>query len=846
MAETDPPANAPDANALVSSAVSSGKAVDFTDIPSDQAARKTIAAGFLRECILRRLADRAPTALVITIKGAIIDGDLSLDGLGRPSDPLPALDLSKCVVNGTVDLSNSSWMSVRLDECTLRGLKATCLTVESTFSAGDLTLDVADQTTIDLEGLEAGFMVNLIRIGRRWRRGVDSPRRGRCAVVLRRSRIRGAVVLAGARLSNPDGTALDLDNASITGHLILRADGHRFACEGTIWMLSAKIGGQVDFDGVCIVNRDKDAIQAEGLEVGNYFFLRKASVRGRITFDGARLAGLVCSGAHLVHPGRTALSLDHVEIEGNLKLDQMDERRFDCLGGVVGTGIRIGGTVDCAGARMRQRGGYALQMVNCRISGDVALQSVDDCRFEARGGVCLIGSTIGGLLNCLGARLLNGNANRSALSLEGAVIGRGLFLRRVGNCRAEAVGGIRAFGAKIGGNVECYGARLVNHHGNALSLEHAEVSGSVALRANAQHDPFHAIGRVTLWNATVTGELVCHGIFASAAAVHRTKAPALSLETARIAILRMWLMAGSVGVVQLAGADVRELDDLGGSGWGTPPTSARQDGPGLAGVLLSLDGFTYGRLAQWVAPKPIGLQWITWPVLRTIGLGTDRDRWWHRSKWLERQYINDKPFPEDFFPQPHEQLAKVLRFMGHDYDARRIMTQKFAHESRCGANEAVARFFMTAYRLGFGCGYLPIRALITVVFWLLLGWASVNYAMHLNHAGDVVFVRATVPVDVVRTLSKPDEAPTSPAEESPYKEVKTRDIPCDDISPILYALDTMLPVFQLHMDGKCEFTDNTRHGRIGRHLKAGFALIGWIIVTLAALTWTGVLRREPA
>src|SRR6476646_7944134 len=116
MAETDPPANAPDANALVSSAVSSGKAVDFMDIPSDQAARKTIAAGFLRECILRRLADRAPTALVITIKGAIIDGDLSLDGLGRPSDPLPALDLSKCVVNGTVDLSNSSWMSVRLDE----------------------------------------------------------------------------------------------------------------------------------------------------------------------------------------------------------------------------------------------------------------------------------------------------------------------------------------------------------------------------------------------------------------------------------------------------------------------------------------------------------------------------------------------------------------------------------------------------------------------------------------------------------------------------------------------------------------------------------------------------------
>ena len=104
----------------------------------------------------------------------------------------------------------------------------------------------------------------------------------------------------------------------------------------------------------------------------------------------------------------------------------------------------------------------------------------------------------------------------------------------------------------------------------------------------------------------------------------------------------------------------------------------------------------------------------------------------------------------------------------------------------------------------------------------------------------------TTPVDIVRTLSKPDDAPTSSARSEPYPEFKTRDIACDEVSPLLYALDTMLTVFQLHMESKCEFTDNTRSGRIGRLVKGVFSLLGWIIVTLAALTWTGVLRREPA
>jgi hypothetical protein len=473
------------------------------------------------------------------------------------------------------------------------------------------------------------------------------------------------------------------------------------------------------------------------------------------------------------------------------------------------------------------------------VVGDVSLCASEDGRFEARGGVQAVGIRVDGLFNGNGGRFVSIHAQRSALTLESATIGGALFIRRGDGFRAEALGEVKAFGATIGGNVECSGAKLVNRRGNALWMEGAEVGGSLLLR-QVDRNPFIAIGEVNLRNLKVAGSAAFDGTFSC----HGTS-DALDLESTHIGTLRVRLSPQSKGVVSLAGAQVDELDDFGGYGWGPEPLpNVRGTGP--VGVMLKLDGFNYRRLGPWRPPRAQGLQRLGWPIRRAFGFSTPRDRWWHRVQWLERQYVGSKPVADDFFPQPHEQLAKVLHLMGHDYDARRIMTHRFAHESRCRANEFVSRFFMRLYRWGFGCGYLPIRAFTTVVLWLLIGWGGVTCALHLNHAGNVIFVRATTPVDIVRTLSKPDDAPTSSARSEPYPEFKTRDIACDEVSPVLYALDTMLPVFQLHMESKCEFTDNTRSGRIGRHVKGVFSLLGWIIVTLAALTWTGVLRREPA
>jgi hypothetical protein len=787
----------------------------------------------------------------MVIKGAIIDGDLSLEGLGRPSDPMPTLDLSDCAIRGKLDLSSSAWMSVRLDRCRLRGLTGRRLNVVDGLSANDLTFETTGPTEISLEGMEAGFLVSLSELGRRSLRppeaAPDAPKAA-CYIDLSRCRIRDALLLSGAHLSNPGGTALDLDKAEIAGNVLLRRSRHRFASRGTVFIISAQIGGQFDATGACMLNPGEDAIAANGVNLRGHFLLERAKVRGCVDLNNAQCGGLLnFSASDLANPGGLALTLDRCDVASHIQLFQTAAGRFRCRGAISMAGAQVGGNVNFSGARLRYSKGYALSMTNCHVAGDVSLCATAKARFEARGGVQLIRARIDGLLDCEGARLVTANRTRSALSADATEIGRGLFLRVDHGFRVETRGEIRLLGSTIGGNLECSGARLKNRRGNALLLDQAEISGGLYLQPHRQEHPFDALGVISLVGATVTGTMTCIGTFLNPRMARDANAVALNVESARIGVLQVQLTGNSAGRVLLAGARVDGLNDNGGYGWGPEPRPT-PDGRGVTGVVLRMDGFTYERLGPWTPERARGWRVFTWPVLRAIGFGTPQDRWWHRTKWLDRQCAGNKPVPDDFFPQPHEQLAKVLRSQGHDYDARRIMNHKFEHEGRCGADEMVARFFMWLYRMGFGCGYLPIRAFITVVVWWMIGWAGVTYALELNTPTEALFVRTTTGINVVRTLSKPDEAPANPADRLPYPSFKTREIACDDeeISPVLYALDTIVPVFQLHMDAKCEFSGDTERGRLWRHIKAVYALFGWIIVTLAALTWTGVLRREPS
>ena len=165
--------------------------------------------------------------------------------------------------------------------------------------------------------------------------------------------------------------------------------------------------------------------------------------------------------------------------------------------------------------------------------------------------------------------------------------------------------------------------------GNALNAEGAQVTGSVYLCA-ADTTPFHATGKVSLSGATIGGQLDCGG-----AQFENAGGYALNAERMKVDGSFLWqkIVAGDIkGRISLAAAHVGDLVD--------DPESW----PG-GNEQLDLDGFTYDRI---------------------VNSPTDAKR---RKAWLEKGTRREGTF----LPQPYTQLAKVLRQMGHDTEARSIL-----------------------------------------------------------------------------------------------------------------------------------------------------------------------------
>jgi hypothetical protein len=96
--------------------------------------------------------------------------------------------------------------------------------------------------------------------------------------------------------------------------------------------------------------------------------------------------------------------------------------------------------------------------------------------------------------------------------------------------------------------------------------------------------------------------------------------------------------------------------------------------------------------------------------------------WQRRLAWLDLQWPGTRPGREHFRPQPFEQLAKMLRAMGHGHDADRIAVAKrrFALKRRADRGVAFALDWILSWTSDFG--YAPGRALSRVRGFVLAGW----------------------------------------------------------------------------------------------------------------------------
>jgi hypothetical protein len=625
-----------------------------------------------------------------------------------------------------------------------------------------------------------------------------------------------SVTLNGSSLEGLKGVSLNVSNG-------LRANDLSLTSSGSVLV---DLQGMVAGGDVTLKNLGRMAPQGAICRL----HLQHSRIAGSLFCDGAKLVKPADAAAVDADPEDVALNLNGIRASGNVSLTDSDRNRFESIGETKLLGAAIEGQLLCAGASFRNADGDTLSMDRASIGRSVFLDLSKRHRFESEGAVRLVGAMIGGQVSCEGASFRNPGGD--ALLMLRARVGGSVLLRACEEHQFEAQGTLDLTGTTIGGRLSCTGACFHGAGAAALLLTGAEVADQVLLTGGNTHQ-FQADGPIRMQGATIGSSLSCVGKFTS----NREIFDFHNLSVGHTFKVR--LDEDSRGEVWLRGAHVGELDDKDGRGWGPRPIL-----PGsLAGVPLRLDGFVYDRLCSSASDD--------------LPSQASDEIWRRRTQWLDRQCFARAPRPDDYFPQPHEQLARTLRLMGHDYAARRVACHKSEHEAACGAVNWPLAALMWIYRRLFGAGYLPMRAVWTVLAFWLLGTGLVCLARSMNDVNSVVLAKSMASVELVRWLGLPDMVPRSPTAESPrdkqagkqtvyapHDKVQTRDVPCDEVKAPLYALDLMVPFVGLRIADKCEMSEGA--GWWWTYGKAVYAMIGWVIVAVAALTWAGVLRKDMA
>lgn len=286
---------------------------------------------------------------------------------------------------------------------------------------------------------------------------------------------------------------------------------------------------------------------------------------GAIRLNGADIRGkLDCSGATITNPVGPALHGERLKITDNLFLCAgFTAEGAGELGAVRLLGAHIGGQLDCSGAVVTNFSGSALHGDHLHVDGNVLLRA--DFTADGDGAVRLIWARIGGQLDCSEAVIVNASGPAmvaGALQVIGSV-----FL--TAGFTAEGTteqGAVRLVGAHIGGRLDCSSATLANPSGPALHGEHLHVDGDALLHGGFSADGAGELGAVRLSGTHIGGVLDCAG-----ATIINPSGPALRGERLQVAggvFLCAGFTANSAGeqgAVRLTGARISLQLDCSGA-----------------------------------------------------------------------------------------------------------------------------------------------------------------------------------------------------------------------------------------------------------------------------------------
>jgi hypothetical protein len=422
--------------------------------------------------------------------------------------------------------------------------------------------------------------------------------------------------------------------------------------------------------------------------------------------------------------------------------------------------------------------------------------------------VDLAGAKIGGQLACDGATL-NG-AGHDAFFAQGVTVGEGLFLNKI-----TATGTINLAGAKIGGQLNCKGATLNGAGSDAFFAQGVTVGDDLLLRE------ITATGRVILAGARIGGQLNCTG-----AKFDGNGKTAFIAQRATVNEAMIWRgVTVKSGRVQLTAAHVGDLWD------------AVDNWPDD----LELDGFTYDRISA--------------SNIRT------KDR----LRWLAKGSFADGPFS----PQPHTQLGKVLRDMGHLAEARKILFERqkqqsittlwdgyrkwdgtylFPLEKPLKDVQFLARLLLDLIlRWLVGYGYDPKRAAIALILLLSLTifvadktWTEGAFVPN----SDVILVSQSWQDAMAR-----DCIPITPnCIQNPaqlWSNSPNAGMDWESFNQYGYAADLVIPILNLgQTDAWSPSKDRGDWGYFLWWFRWVLIVAGWIVSALGAAAITGIMQRD--
>ncbi len=539
--------------------------------------------------------------------------------------------------------------------------------------------------------------------------------------------------------------------------------------------------------------RITDALDLEGCDLPRDLGLHSCRFEGDVIFRSAKVQSLFLTDSTLP----VGLKAESLKVNGSVYFQGVrahDTIRF--------FGAKLGGDLVCSRANFKAAKDEAGSLKGDAFSAE-GLEAKGSVFFEevtAEGEVRFLGAELGGVLVCIGAKFYSAK-NKAGLHADIAFSADGLEAKgSVHFNKVEARGAVRFLGAKIGGNLSCAGASfnaVTNTEGEpgdfSFGADGIEVKNGVHLH-NVE-----AQGAVRLVGAKLGGNLECDGAAFNAGIdkfgnQKRTAFTAEGIEVEGNFFLRNG--ATISGEIMLSGAYVAAIVDEADC-W---PNEAGQ---------LHLDRFCYDAI---------------------LGQGTVKAK--TRIAWLSK--LNHT---NGFSPQPYEQLAKVLREMGHREDAREVLIKKEELQREAANPSWWRRVWNWVMRESAGYGYRPslsLRYLVGLMLFgmVVFGMADLMGAVKPNSAR-------------VWHLSEWEKCVDNPISPKWCYLLSEKGESYPAFNPIIYSVDTLLPIVDLEMQGAWIPDDRASWWGVGARVYLWLHIaLGWFFSLLAVAGFSGLIKPE--